>query len=290
MIPTAKTLLLRLEEELQNNGVSKKAVRLFRKIIYNHFKKHGRNLPWRMTDNPYHILVSEIMLQQTQAPRVIGKYEEFIKTFPDFPSLHRAPLQKILRVWQGLGYNRRALSLKKIAGIVLKTYKGTLPSTIDELSSLPGIGKTTASEIAAFAFNQPTVFIETNIRTVFIHFFFHNKTNIKDSEILPLIEKTLDSSNPRLWYYALMDYGVTLKKQYSNPGRKSAHYQKQTPFKNSNRQLRGLILKVVIEKQKISESELIKKIKTEPARIKQMLLELQKDGLIKKNGQTISIA
>lgn len=289
MIPRTKTPFLRLAEELQKNGVSEKAIRLFQKIIYDYFNKHERNLPWRMTDKPYHILVSEIMLQQTQVPRVIGKYEEFTKTFPDFKSLYKAPLQKILRVWQGLGYNRRALSLKKIAGIILKKLNGTLPSTIEELSSLPGIGKTTASEIAAFAFNKPTVFIETNIRAVFIHFFFHHKTNIKDSEILPLIEKTLDSSNPRLWYYALMDYGVMLKKQFTNPGRKSAHYQKQTPFKNSNRQLRGLILKVVIEKQRISESGIIKNIKADPLRIKCVIIELQKDGLIEKKGKMVSI-
>jgi A/G-specific adenine glycosylase len=188
----------------------------------------------------YRILVSEIMLQQTQVERVLDKYKVFIRIFPDFSSLAVAPLADILKVWQGLGYNRRAVALQKIAISVMKESRGRLPVTREELLKLPGIGKYTASAILTFACNQPNIFIETNIRRVFIHFFFRDRENISDAEILPLIEMTLDAGNPREWYYALMDYGAMLKKTVENPNRKSSHYKKQAPFHGSNRQLREL--------------------------------------------------
>jgi A/G-specific adenine glycosylase len=266
------------------------AIRSFQNIIYAYYYEHGRKLPWRETNNPYHILISEIMLQQTQVERVTEKYVEFIMAFPDFHSLAQAPLQKILAVWHGLGYNRRALALKRIAGIVVTTYNGSLPSSPEVLKTLPGIGAYTASALAAFAFNRPTVFIETNIRTVFIHFFFQNKKEIKDSEILPLVEKTLDTSHPRRWYYALMDYGVMLKKQYKNSNRRSAHYHKQTPFNGSNRQLRGMILKMLTREMSMSERELVQKLKTDPERVKNILIQLHNEGFIRKSGNNYLIA
>ena len=266
------------------------AIRRFQNRIYAHYHEHGRKLPWRETSNPYHILISEIMLQQTQVERVTGKYVEFISAFPDFHALAQAPLQKILTVWHGLGYNRRALALKKIAEIVVTSYNGSLPSSPEVLQTLPGIGTYTASALAAFAFNQPTVFIETNIRTVFIHFFFQNKSGVKDSELRPLVETTLDASHPRRWYYALMDYGVMLKKQYKNTNRRSAHYHKQTPFKGSNRQLRGMILKMLTHETSMSERELVHTLKTEPSRVKDILIQLQTEGFIRKNGTNYLIA
>lgn len=272
------------EEEIREKKLTSEAVSAFQKVIYAYFRKHGRRLPWRETNDPYHILVSEIMLQQTQVERVTEKYEEVIKAFPDFSSLARAPLHEILKLWQGLGYNRRAIALKKIAETVVAEYDGSLPSHPDILISLPGIGRYTASAIAAFAFNQPTVIIETNIRTVFIHFFFQERNEIKDTEILPLVETTIDRTNPRMWYYALMDYGAMLKKQYQNPNRRSVHYHKQAPFEGSNRQLRGLILKELTRARSMSERELVEALKKEPERIKEMLIQLQKEGFIQKNG------
>ena len=230
------------------------------------------------------------MLQQTQVERVIEKYQRFISAFPDFSSLSQASLHDILSIWQGLGYNRRAIALKQIAHEVITKYDGILPSCADILIQLPGIGKATASAIAAFAFNQPVVFIETNIRRVFIHFFFQDRDNVKDSELLPLIEKALDQDNPRQWYYALMDYGVMLKKEVSNPNRKSFHYQRQAPFQGSRRQLRGLVLKVVLQAPKITESALIRKLKKEPKKIKETLKQLQMEGFIRKERNTYSIS
>ena len=270
--------------------LTSEAIHAFQALIYAHFREYGRQLPWRETTDPYRILVSEIMLQQTQVERVIEKYEAFISTFPDFHALAQAPLQKLLQVWQGLGYNRRAIALKRTAETVVTVYAGTLPSEPVELEKLPGIGPYTAAAITAFAFNRPTVFIETNIRTVFIHFFFAGQTDIVDAEIRPLVEQTLDVVEPRRWYYALMDYGVLLKQQHQNPNRRSAHYQKQTPFKGSNRELRGAILRVLTRESRLSEPELIQVLGADPERMKHALAQLQDEGFVKKSDSYYHIA
>lgn len=275
-------IFLQRTKELTGDGIC-----TFQKVIYNHYRRYGRTFPWRETTNPYHILVSEIMLQQTQTQRVIHKYGNFIETFPDFSALAASPLQKILEVWHGLGYNRRALNLKKIAEIVVTQYNSILPDNPDILQTFPGIGKATACAIAAFAYNEPTVFVETNIRTVFVYFFFQEQKTVKDTQILPLVEKTLDTANPRTWYYALTDYGVMLKKRY-NLNKKSYHYQKQSPFKGSNRQIRGMIIKALITKSR-TEPELLQMIEGNPERIKKILLQLEKEKFIKRNGKMIFI-
>ena len=278
------------EDVMGESGLAQDVVCLFQKLIYLFYPEHGRDFPWRTTHSPYHILVSEIMLQQTQTERVAEKYEQFINAFPNFSSLARAPFYKILRAWQGLGYNRRALALKKIAQRVMTKFHGNLPSSVEALMTLPGIGRATASAISAFAFNEPAIFIETNIRRVFIHHFFQNESSIKDTEILPLVEQTLDTSNPRRWYYALMDYGAALKREGQNPNRRSAHYQKQAPFEDSNRQIRGMILKALIMKSNVSEREIVRRLKMNPERVRRNLIQLQKEGFIEKRGNRFTIA
>ena len=270
--------------------ISLRKIRLFQRTIWQYYKREGRDLPWRKTTDPYQILVSEIMLQQTQVERVIEKYEQFLSAFPDFPSLAQAPLKKVLSAWQGLGYNRRALALKYIAQDVMKTFHGIFPSSEDMLVKFPCIGKATAGAVAAFAFHKPSVFIETNIRRVFIHFFFRDKENVRDTDIFPLIEKTLDTSDPRQWYYALMDYGSMLAKQKQNPNRKSAHYQQQSPFKGSHRQLRGMVLRAIIAQPSVTESMLLKKLDKAPERVREALLQLQKEGFIQKKGRQFTIS
>ena len=265
-------------------------IRAFRKKIYHFFSQRARQFPWRDTDNPYHILVSEIMLQQTQTERVSAKYRQFIELFPDFSSLSRAPLRRILAVWKGLGYNRRAIALKRIAKRVVGECNGTLPSSPDVLRTFPGIGEATAAEIAAFAYHVPTVFIETNIRRVFIHCFFPHDEAVRDREILPLVEQTLDRSDPRNWYYALMDYGAMLKKEARNPNRRSAHYQKQSPFHGSNRQIRGMILKALITERSLSEEELVEKTGKNEVQVRANLGRLQQEGFIREKGAKYSIA
>jgi len=227
------------------------------------------------------------MLQQTQTDRVVPKYKEFIKTFPNFQALARASLRDVLRAWQGLGYNRRAKMLKCAAEMIVKEYKGRLPKSEEELVKLPGIGKYTAGAIAVFAFNKPAVFIETNIRSVFIHFFFRNMTKVRDSELLPLIEKTLDRKNPREWYAALMDYGAMLKKKHSNPSRRSSHHTKQSQFEGSDRQVRGCIIKVLVEKKRLTEVQLVSHMMTvlpnmKRERVRKQLKKLEQEGFIQK--------
>ncbi len=223
------------------------AEKSFRTTIWDYYKKSGRHdLPWRHTKNPYEIMVSEAMLQQTQVSRVLKKYPEFLKAFPNVRALAKAPTARVLKVWQGLGYNRRALALKKAAETVVKDFNGKFPQTAEKLESLPGIGQSTRGAIMAFAFGIPTVFIETNIRAVFIHFFFKDSAAVHDHDVLKLIEKTLDRKDPRSWYYALMDYGLYLKQTLPNPSRKSVHHAKQSPFKGSRREIRSRILKFVL--------------------------------------------
>ncbi|MEN6320436.1 MAG: A/G-specific adenine glycosylase [Syntrophaceae bacterium] len=229
------------------------------------------------------------MLQQTQVERVIEKYNHFISIFPDFQSLANASLKDILLVWQGLGYNRRALMVKQAAQTIITEYGGELPSRMEDLVKLSGLGRTTASSILAFAFNQPVVFIETNIRRVYIHHFFEGKEKVNDRDILPLIEATLDASNTALWYHALMDYGAMLKKKVTNPNRRSLHYQKQSPFENSDRQIRGAILRILLEKAPISCADIVEILGANITRGENILFQLKKEKLVRQRKGKYSI-
>jgi len=261
----------------------------FRKKVYYHYDTHGRDLPWRKKTNPYRVLVSEIMLQQTQVERVIEKYKEFLSAFPDFPALAKATLPNLLAVWSGMGYNRRALALKALAQKVVEEHRGKLPSDFDSLLALPGIGKYTAGAVLAFAFNKPVVFMDTNIRRVYIHEFFADHENIHDDQLIPLVEQTMDRENPCKWYNALMDYGTMLKQEFANPNRKSAHYMRQKPFENSNRQVRGKILKVLVGIGTMTASQIVKLTGMDKERVKKNLVDLEKEGFVRKRGRVYEI-
>lgn len=217
------------------------------------YKKHSRaHLPWRQTRDPYRILVSEVMLQQTQVERVIPYYERWIKEFPTPQRLASAGLADVLRAWQGLGYNRRGKYLWEAAKIITKDGWG---------GKLPGVGPYTAAAVEAFAHNKPTVFIETNIRTVFFHHIYsgvlQNSRIVSDKELLPLVEEALRKSRmePREFYAALMDYGSYLKKQGVKLNAKSRHYKKQSKFEGSTRQKRAAKLRTLL-KRGASEKEI----------------------------------
>jgi len=270
-------------------GLSSHVIELFRKLIYAYFKNYKRDFPFRKEITPYNVLVSEIMLQQTQTGRVAEKYLEFKGEFPDFLSLSNASNEKLLKVWQGMGYNRRALALKQIAKTVMNEYNGSLPDSVDILKTFPQIGHNTASSIVAFAYNKPSIFIETNIRRVYIYYFFPKMKNINDKDILPIVESTVDKDNPREWYYALMDYGVMLKKTHPELNKRSSQYRKQSPFKGSNREIRGKILKILTSESEILESALSKKLQLNLDKIRAILQQLEQEGFIKRNGNRISI-
>lgn len=254
-----------------------KSEQAFIKVVWGHYKGSGRHdLPWRKTTNPYHIVVSELMLQQTQVIRVIPKYKVFLKQFPTTARLAEASLGEVLIAWQGLGYNRRAKFLWLAAQAVQNNHKGRWPKTLIGLKSLPGIGEYTAGAVMNFAYNEPVALIETNIRTVYIHHFFKDEENISDNELQPLIERTLAAGNPREWNWALMDYGAHLKTTVGNLNKKSNTYKKQSNFKESNRYVRGAILKV-LAKGPCTKSALIKKLSD----IEKERIELQLDALLR---------
>lgn len=258
------------------------------------YQTQKRDLPWRRTKDPYKILVSEIMLQQTQVERVLPFYAEFTKRFPTPQTLAKAPLSEVLKVWSGLGYNRRAKYLHSAA----KEIASALRLSAEFLESLPGVGHYTARAVAVFAYNKPEIFIETNIRTVFLYYCFPHKIprsnfgkKISDKEILPLIEEVLKKSKmqPRDFYAALMDYGSYLKKKGIKLNMRSKHYTKQSKFEGSYRQLRGQILRALLEKSR-TMNELIDITDRKHTDVARVIASLSSEGLIKIKNKKISIA
>ncbi|MDP3788610.1 MAG: hypothetical protein Q8Q60_04845 [Candidatus Chromulinivorax sp.] len=229
----------------------------FQKLIYDFYAKNKRSFIWREEITPYKIVISEIMLQQTQTARVVPKFEAWLQKFPDFTTLAQASNHDVLSAWQGLGYNRRGLALLKIAHIVTSEYDGNLPNDPTILETFPAIGPNTAGSICAFAFNNPIVFIETNIRTVYTDTFFKGQCEITDKQLLPLIAQTMDYNNAREWYYALMDYGVHLKQNLPRINAASKHYTRQSKFIGSKRQVRGVIIKILTQLKQIDFESLL---------------------------------
>jgi len=256
--------------------------------IWGYYIVHGRHdLPWRQpsadgTFDPYAIMVSEIMLQQTQVQRVIPKFEAFMKQFPSISSLAAAPLAEVLTAWSGLGYNRRAKFLWQAAQYVAGPLQGVFPRQLTELIKLPGVGVNTAGAIMAYAFDQPAVFLETNIRTVYIHHFFSSQDLVSDEALLPIVQDTLQvvedqeaaDFTPRTWYWALMDYGTFLKQTAGNASRRSKAYTKQSAFNGSRRQVRGAVLRR-LQAAPHSQADLAKHITDErlPSVLQDLLTE-----------------
>jgi A/G-specific adenine glycosylase len=225
------------------------------------------------------------MLQQTQVSRVIPKFEEFTKRFPDIHALATASLGEVLTLWSGLGYNRRAKFLWQAAQVIDGEHKGDVPSTKELLVTLPGIGPNTAGAILAYAYNQPVVFIETNIRTVYLHHFFADETEaVSDSQLRELAEQTLDYDQPREWYWALMDYGSFLKQTVGGRLAQSRHYKKQAPLIGSLREMRGKILKSLTASE--SDEATLRLAVGSDKRFEVAIQALQQEGMIQKVGES----
>ena len=255
----------------------------FRQLMRAEGTARYRDLMWRRTRDPYIIWLSEVMLQQTQVPRVEVHLPRWLERFPSLAALSEAPVADVLAQWQGMGYNRRALALHEAARQVMERFDGVFPSATADLISLPGIGPATAQGIRAFAFDLPGVYLETNVRTVFLHHFFPDVPGVPDRELVPLIEATcpaapagedggasapdsagaplvpgaahdvapfatpLDADDtPRNWYYALLDYGAYLKKTVPNPSRRSAGHVRQSRFEGSRRQKRAEVVRMLL--------------------------------------------
>ena len=232
----------------------------FRSLVRREGARLYRDLPWRNTRDPYAIWLSEVMLQQTQVSRVEKRMPAWLERFPSVEVLAEAPVADVLAAWQGMGYNRRALALKAAAEKVVSEHGSLFPQDRAELIALPGIGPATAQGIRAFAFDLPGVYLETNVRSVFLHHFFPDAVGVPDRELVPLIEATCpdplgagpyarpqdEGDTPRSWYYALLDYGAHLKQVLPNPSRRSASHARQSAFEGSYRQKRSRIVKELL--------------------------------------------
>jgi A/G-specific adenine glycosylase len=275
--PAERVSIAAADQTNKAGEVSSKAsaadIRAFRRNVLNYWKKEGRHsLPWRTTHDAYKILVSEVMLQQTQVPRVIEKYKEFLREFPTLYMLAQASLAEVLRAWSGLGYNRRGKYLHDAAKLIANRYRGSIKDATE--GKLPGIGPYTRAAVRVFAYDEPHTLLETNVRAAFIHHFFAEKESVNDRDLVPLMEAAAADQDPRQWHWALMDYGTYIKKLHKNPARKSASYVRQSKFEGSLRQVRGAVL------QQLHKGPRETFQGYEWDRIKAALATLEKDGLI----------
>ncbi len=272
----------------------------FTETVWSRGRELYRDLPWRNTFDSYAILLSEVMLQQTQVSRVLGRWEQWLEAFPTVVDLAAAPLPPVLELWQGMGYNRRALNLKRCAEEVVATYGGEIPRDKKALLALPGIGPSTSAGVRIFAFQQPDIYLETNVRAVFIHEFFGEHEVVSDKDLVPLVDATCpDDERARDWYYALLDYGAYLKKNTVNPTRKSRQYTRQSKFEGSHRQKRAYLLRCVIDDVLTSEelAETLARSEQEAGRkapsleeTQAILCELEREGFIARQGNAWSCA
>ena len=235
------------------------------------------------------------MLQQTQVERAIPFYKKFIKQFPTPRILAAAPLSEVLKAWQGLGYNRRAKMLHAAASAFTKFHissyrmKYGINDIVRMLEQLPGVGPYTARAVAAFAYNQDVIFVETNIRTAIIHHFFSKKKKVSDTEIEKILMQALPKGRAREWYSALMDYGAYLKRSGISHNVRSKHYAKQSKFIGSLREARGAILHELVKGLR-TEARLVGLLDDRALQMRQALRNLFAEGLIQKTRQGLHLA
>lgn len=257
--------------------ISKQTVIPLQRKILRFYSLHKRDLPFRKTTDPYRITVSEIMLQQTQVDRVVPKYLAWIRMWPTWKALSRATTKQILTMWSGLGYNRRALNLWKLAHVVMNEYHGNLPETPEELMKLPGIGPYTSRAILIFAFNKPLITIDTNIRRVILH-----ELNLPASTTATRLEEIayqlLPKRRSRDWHNALMDYS-----RLSLPSRieRIPALTKQSSFEGSLRQIRGEIIRQLIQHKHITVQSIMVKTGRSEKDVRAAAQGLVKDGLVR---------
>jgi A/G-specific adenine glycosylase len=261
----------------------------FRALVYEKASACHRDLPWRRTVDPYAIMVSECMLQQTQVARVVPKFSAWMGRFPDFPSLADAATGEVLSFWSGLGYNRRALALQASARIVANEYGSRLPEDEKSLRGLPGIGKYTARAILAFAFDKPSVFLETNIRTVLLKHFFPEELQVSEVALEEKAALVVDIDAPSKWYNAMMDYGAELKRVEGNHSVRSSNYKKQDAFAGSFRSLRGAVLRLLVDRKRLSIAQMKAQLSFEQTEIERCCAMLVKEGFAVYEGGVLEI-
>lgn len=257
-------------------------IRAFRRKIFAHYTKHGRDLPFRKTTDPYRIAVAEVMLQQTQVERVVPKYEGWMLRWPNWTSLAKATNKQLLAAWSGLGYNRRALFLGRMAKAVMQDFDGVLPENPERLKTLPGIGEYTANAIAIFAFNKPLITIDTNIRKVFLlEFDLPDATDRKAME--QLARRALPKHRSRDWHNALMDYS---RLALRTPERKIAPLSKQSRFEGSRRQIRGEIIRRLTSQARVSLSRVAADLSRTETDVRAAAESLADEGVVVLTAKT----
>jgi len=277
-------------DESGSDAPSTDEVAAFKAAVLRLYEREGRDLPWRRRVGPWAVLVSEVMLQQTQVSRVEPRYRSWMERFPDAAALARAELAEVYEAWRGLGYNSRALRLRETARVCDERYGGVPPADERLLLELPGVGRYTARAVLAFAYDRPSAFLETNIRAALIFHFRPGRDRVGDRELEALAEAVLDRDDPRTWYYALMDYGAWLKKREPNPTRRAAAYSTQSRFKGSVREARGAILRGLAGSGTIALTEIAAEDGIEYARLERAACGLVRDGLIVRDGDALRFA
>jgi A/G-specific adenine glycosylase len=265
------------------DSISSSRIKSFQEKIFNWWKSNRREFPWRQTTDPYKILVSEIMLQQTQASRVVEKYNEFINKYPSLENLASATGAQVLKIWSGLGYNRRALWLLEASKEIMEMKQ--FPKTSKDLEELKGIGPYTSRAILIFAFNKDVATVDTNIRRIFIHEGFAIEETT-DEELFTIANRLLPKGQSRDWHNALMDYGaekITAKKTGIRPP------SKQSSFKNSSRMFRGAIVKYLIKNSNVNDQKIANECQIPKEELDDILSSLIKDGLIVRSGTKYSL-
>jgi A/G-specific adenine glycosylase len=220
------------------------------------------------------------MLQQTQVARVAITFPMFLELFPDFERLAASETRELLQAWQGMGYNRRALNLRAAAQKICEHHGGKLPKDPVQLRLLPGIGNYTAHSIPVFAFNEPQPVIETNIRSVMIHFFCKGREQVAESEISSLVLTTVDHKQPRNWFNALMDLGSEIKRNDPSINKRVAAYKQQSKFNGSKRQVRGQVLTLLTKQHTASRAVLLKLINSEKYSVIDVANDLVAEGFL----------
>lgn len=275
----------------RSKSLDEQELRRFRATVRSFYRSCGRDFAWRKTRDPYRVLVSEIMLQQTQTQRVAERFPLFLKTFPNLRALARAPQSEVIRAWEGLGYYRRARNLHQAAQAVVARHGGRIPDSYEALRALPGVGAYTAAAVSAFAFDRGVPMIETNIRSVYLYVFFKGARSVSDREILELVAATMPAKNVREWFYALMDLGVELKKQAPRINHASRHHKAQSPFKGSDRRVAAQVLRYVVTSARpVSKAAIAKEIRrsiegVSSEQIDLALARLEREALIARGAR-----
>jgi len=262
---------------LELRDISSKVIQRFQKKVFTFYRRNKRQLPWRMTKDPYKILLSEFMLQQTQVNRVVSYYEKWIARWPTIQALAAAPLPEILQMWMGLGYNTRAVYLHRTAKKIVTEFEGDVLKAVTQYKQLPGIGKYTSQAVQIFVGNADMVTIDTNIRRIFISEFDLVET-ISDKELWLLAEACLPRGKSRDWHNALMDYGALHLTAHRTGIRPKTQ---QSRFEGSNRQIRAKILRCLLT-ENMSISKLEKNVGVEHARLRLVLEKMRTEKIIGK--------